>query len=452
MLAIPALVALLPIAAAADVRTVPGEVHDAVVAPAAGRDAVWVTRTLDGRRELVPLLADGGVGETLRVPSDVVSVDGCAPFGLVFQDARGLRDAAGKRLLEGRPLLARPDPEALFAADLCHDGELRLAVADGVFVRAKDGSLQRLRFLARARAYSGRVHRGLRPRRPYGMALSLYAPRLIDADVNGDGLDDLICVHESRVKVFLRGKDGRLSQKGRERDLARELSAPGDDVRVLAGDTDGDGKAELYVGVTAGAVPERSVAFRFTSGARPFDGAPKRLWDKKGLVAPLSASRRGLVVGWVDTSMVALGAALLTGEVPLTVTRGDGPELALTAVVDVRKGRMAGSLPVTVLDLDRDGTEDLIDLGLPGRAAVHPGTARGWLEEPVAEHKIPNFIHAVPLPGVRTLALIGEPGLARDRSSRAARYLPRTQVTLITGSAGRKATRRAPAGADFRLR
>jgi hypothetical protein len=445
-----ALLLLLPFASAAFVLHVPGEVHDVIEAPAGGDVQMWISRTRAGARELVPVLAGRRQGPPIRVAPDVVAVDACAPFGLVLQDGAGIVDAKGKRLLSGRPLLSNADPRALFRADLCRGGELRMPVPEGLRVRAPDGGTALLPFDHRARAYSGSAHRGLRPRRPYGMALSLYAPRLIDADTNGDGRDDLVCVHESRVKVFLRGADGRLQPRGHERDFATVLHASDADLRMLVGDSDGDGRAELFVGITKGAVPERSAAYRVRSKRRPFDGEPEQLWSKAGFVAPLAATKHGLVVGQVDTSMVALGAALLTGEVQLNVSRGDGPDISLTALVDVRKGRMAGAMPIVTTDLDRDGRRDLVDVGLPGRAAVHPGTARGFLAEPTAEHKIGPFVHIVSLPARHTLALVGEPELGRGRPTddfgfelrSSAPAAPRTRVTLLTGASGQEAQRR----------
>lgn len=428
----------LPLASSADVLTIPGEVHDALVVPGAGGGLqIHLVRTHKGRRQLLPVGGDKAQATPITVPAEVVAVDACAPFGLVLQDARGLTDTAGKRLLEGRPLLARPDPNALFVADLCSAGELRLPVAGGLLVRSVDGHTERLSFAHRARAYSGAVHRGLRPQRPYGMALSLYAPRQLDVDVNGDGRPDLVLIHESRIKTFVRLANGRLDPRGTERDFNRDLAAYGDDVRMLVGDADGDGRAELIIGVSAGAVPERSAALRVRSGARAFDGKIEELWSKGGLVAPLAASPGGLVVGFVDTSMVALGAALLTGEVPLAVYRGDGPELPLTAVVDVRRGRMAGSLPVVEVNLVGDSRPDLVDLGLPGRVAIHPATARGFAEDPSTEHRVPAFIHVVALPQTGRLVLIGEPGFARDRRGP---LFKRTQVTLLDGK-DRRASR-----------
>ncbi len=428
---------------------VSGDVRDALYLAGSDESAgVWLSRSgRGGERQMVRLGERGAdEGRVVRVPEGAVAVDACAGRGLVFSDARGVVGSDGTRLLEGAVLLAVPDPTALYVAPLCGDvaestAELRIAVHGGLRVLAADGSVVTLPFQHRARAYSGQVQRGLRASRPYALALSLYAPHLNDADVNGDGKIDLVVVHEGRAGVFLRAADGKLSAKGAVvRELTSRLSGSDDvDVRVLTGDVDGDARDDVVVSLTEGAVPERS-SVRVLAGKALLDkGSPRLLWQRDGLSAPLGLVTRprgeAIVVGEVDTSLVALGAALFTGEVPLKVRlhepsgRGSARVLELTAQLDVRGGRMAGAMPVVSVDFDGDGREDLLDLGRPGRAALHPGSDTGFLKEPVAEWRVSAFSHVVPLPALPGVVLVGEPAGGK------------TRVTVVSGGKARAARR-----------
>lgn len=432
---------------------VEGDARDALFLPSsAGADeaGVWVSRTSRrGQRELVLVDEQGKVRRTVRVPRGAVSVAACARRGLVFSDARGIVDDEGERLLEGPALLGVPDPSSLYTAPLCADaapGELRLAVRDGLRVLSADGSVVTLPFVHRARAYSGQVHRGLRGTRPYALALSLYAPHLLDADMNGDGRVDLVAVHEARVGVFLRGADGKLTPDGAVvRDLEGVLGGGDDvDLRVHVSDLDADGRADVVLSLTRGAVPDRSTVIVLSADALANPrAAEKARWQRDGLLAPLGVVRRGagrdLVLAEVDTSLTALGSALLTGYVSLEVrlyslASRRGPSsvtrpLALSAQLDVRAGRMAGAMPVVSVDFDGDGREDLLDLGRPGRAALYPGGDSGFRAQPVAEHTVGPFAHVVPMPALPGVVLIGEPENGK------------TRVTLLKGERPRASRR-----------
>jgi hypothetical protein len=409
-----ALLLVLTLSSGLDVMTVPGAVHDVVLDAADPTGGIWFSRTKSGRRELVRTDGRKVLGDPFLVPSDVVSVDACGAHGVVLQDRAGLRDLAGKRLLEGEPLLSHPDPQVLYAAQLCRGDELRLVTRGGLLVAAPGRERVLLPFAHRARLYSGEVHRGLRPRRAYGAAVSLYAPRMIDADVDGDGAADLVLVHESRIKVFYRRAGALTALDAVERDLASIVGAPADDdVRVLVHDLDGDKRAELIVGTSNGPVPDRSSGWRVRTNKRAFDRAPELLWQEDGLVAPVGAHPAGLVVASVDTSVVAIGAAILTGEVPLKIRVGRGPTLELTAIAGLRSGRMAGALPMVDTDLTGDGRNDLLDLGTPGRARLFMGTRAGYGDAPTSSWNIPAFVHVVQLGPRAGVALVGKPGVAQ---------------------------------------
>ena len=380
---------------------------------------IWISAAQAGRRRVVRLDArDLSTHGTVTVGANALFMDACPLPGaegdqVVLADAAGLTDVDGDRLLEGRALFTVPDPGALYVSDLCGKtgaarGELRVPVVDGIAVKGS-GALRTLRMKHEARAYSGRVHRGLRPERGYDFALSLYAPRALDVDVDGDGAVDLALIHEGRLTVFRRAGGVLEPNPFVSQDLAAAVGASDDDdLRVRLADIEGDRRAEAVVGVTRGAIPEQSEAFVVSSDHAPLS-ATRTLWRKDGLVAPIGLRGRSVVIAEVDTSLMSLSGVLLTGKVPLRVRVGEGAPLALTAKADVRGGRMDGAMPVVSVDFDGDGTLDLLDLGEPGRAALHLGTSDGFALDPSATWEVPGFVHVVPMPQLPGVALIGAP-------------------------------------------
>ncbi|MCC7109613.1 MAG: hypothetical protein IT382_10015 [Deltaproteobacteria bacterium] len=410
------LFALLATAPAPTV-TVPGSAVDARYVGGEAPE-ILISTAQSGRRRLLHLDArDLSTKSSAPVPAGTLFFDACplpAAKGdqVVLADGSGLTDVDGDRLLEGRALFSVPDPSALLVSELCGKsgdarGELRLPVVDGIAVKGSGGA-RVLRMSHAGRAYSGRVHRGLRPERGYDAALSLYAPRSLDVDVDGDDDLDLALVHEGRLTVFARDGGQLAAAPLVSRDLALAVGAGDDaDLRVRLADIEGDRRVEAVVGVTRGAIPERSEAF-VVGGTAAFSSS-RPLWQREGLVAPLGVRGRALVIAEVDPSLVSLSGVLLTGKVPLRVHVGEGPALALTAKADVRAGRMDGAMPVVSVDFDGDGTLDLLDLGEPGRAALHPGTADGYTLDPSLRLEVPAFVHVVAMPQLPGVVLIGAP-------------------------------------------
>lgn len=438
------------VAAPAPAVSIPGVAVDALYVGGASPE-IWVSTSEQGHRRLVRLDArDLKTRASVPVAAGALFMDACPlPSAkgdqVVLQDAAGLTDVDGDRLLEGRALFTVPDAGALFAAELCGKsgaarGELRVLVVEGIAVK-RAGVTRTLPVTHQGRAFSGRVHRGLRPERGYDAALSLYAPRAVDLDLDGDGELDLALVHEGRVTVFRR-VGGELSATPLvSRDLAAAVGAGDDaDLRVRLADIDGDRRAEAVVGVTRGAVPEKSEAFLVVGERMPLSSS-RLLWRKDGLVAPIGTRGRALVVAEVDTSLVSLSGVLLTGKVPLRVRVGEGASLTLTAKADVRAGRMDGAMPVVSVDFDSDGTADLLDLGEPGRAALHLGIKDGFALDPATVWQVPAFVHVVAMPELPGVALIGAPRGAR------------TQVAVVR-STERTAARRGDCDAalDFDCR
>lgn len=404
--------------AASSIAVVDGAVQDALLVDG----KVWLATTRKGER----VLASGA--STIAAPRDAVFVDACPGGGVVFADAKGLMNGDGTRVVEGRGLFTVPDPTALLVGDLCGKsgdgkGELRMPVVEGLLVKrgasaSASASTITLEFPHDARAYSGRVHRGLRPDRGYAEALSLYGPRLFDVDVDGDGRTDLVAVREQRLFAWRRTKDGTLEQKALvQRDIGKMVGAGDEaDLRVRLVDVDGDKKVDAIVGVTRGAVPERSEAYVLTSSkpGEPF-GAARTLWKADGVKAAIGNRGRALVVAEIDTSLVSLSAVVLTGRIPVKVSLEGKEPIAMQAKVDVRGGRMDGALPVVTVDFDRDGITDLLDLGEPGRAALHKGTADGFALDATQTWDVPAFVHVVPMPELPGVVLVSNPSKGKTR-------------------------------------
>lgn len=419
---------------------VTGEASDAL----AGEGGALMLTVAGPRRGLVRL-SSIGAGKLIAAPAGAISVASCGADGdkLVFATADGLVDAKGDRLLGGRALFVLPDDQHFYVAQLCGDegaarDELRLVVRDGLKVqRLGQPSAKMLAWRHTGRTYSGRVHRGLRPARPYGGASSVYAPHLFDGDVDKDGDLDLIAQHEGRLAVYLRGPDGQLGERpAAEVDLYAKTGGAGGDLRVHVGDLDDDGRVDAVIGRAEGPLPERSTAWWLRSTGGRLLNTSTRLWDDEGLVAPLAVlarPRRGrdphsgsaVLTTALDTNLVAMGGVLLSGNlsVPLKLRRvvvGDkgktvsasGPEVGIQ--LDVRRMSTSGALPLASVDLDRDGLTDLLDLGTPGEARIYRGTRQGFASEPEV-FKVPPFVHVVPLPQLNTVVLLGPPSAGKTR-------------------------------------
>jgi hypothetical protein len=203
-----------------------------------------------------------------------------------------------------------------------------------------------------------------------------------------------------------------------ELDLASKVSAGDADLRVRFVDVDGDKRLDALVGVTRGAIPETSAAWSVLSTAdAPFSRAAQ-LWSRDGLSAPLDVQpKRGMVVAEVDTSLVSLSAVVITGRLPLRVSVGQGRGAALEtqAKIDVRKGQMEGALPVVSVDFDGDGVPDLLDLGEPGEAKLHQGTADGFSRDVAKSWDVPRSAQVVAVPSLPGVLLIGEPSKGKTR-------------------------------------
>jgi hypothetical protein len=396
-----------------------GDIGDVVGGTVGGEPVLAVSSaTAAGRRVTLVEVRTGRARPGPGVPVDAVGFDLCGDH-LVFVDGAGLVDDTGRRILAAEPLLAIADPRTLVAAGACPAPRERLlAVRDGLLVTGVDhegaavGAPRLLRFAARARAFSGQEQRGLRGERGYGAALSLYAPRVLAVDGDGDGNDDLVALHEGRLALFLR-EGGRLREQPVVRDLAALLRTGDDDLRVRVA------PGRVVASVSAGAMPERSrvVVVDGTPAAPLSRVAFDRQIDGLALVLGVDPGGRP-VHAVLDTSLVAVSGVVLTGRVAVALHVGDAPPTGLTAAADVRAGRIDGALPIVDVDLDGDGRADVLDLGLPGRAVLRPA-ARGFAEG--AALVVPRFRTALALPALGVVALVGDARGARSTLTLVAR-------------------------------
>ncbi|MFZ9888751.1 MAG: FG-GAP repeat domain-containing protein [Myxococcota bacterium] len=411
-----------------------GVVHDALARRAGSGSTVWIARSnAQGARELLQLNDGGALVRIWPVPRAAIAADVCEGLGAVFADAQGIVDTNGKRLLEAQGLLSFPDDTALYFTPLCGSAadtraELRFLAHDGIVVKRTERVVT-LPFQPKARLFGGPVHEGAVDQRPYALALSLYVPRLYDGDIDGDGRSDLIVVHENRVVLFVRGRDGMLTTaKAIVPDLGiAEGGAAGLEVRVLPVDVDGDGAVELVVARREEAVATTTQLRVIDRLSSPSHHRPHVTRVEDGHMSLLgtaqSEGRMQLVAAAFDTSMMSLGGALLSGRVPLRVTLFEGLPLRLTHVlglhadVDVRAGRIAGAMPVTTVDFDGDGFEDLLHLGERGTAALYLRRPPAFADEPILLPAVPAFQKAVALPAHHSVLLLSSNGTGGTKLS-----------------------------------
>jgi hypothetical protein len=402
--------------AAAPALVVEQVVVDGVVTDAvAFADGVLVSHVAKGERRLSTIDTGGTLRPGPAVQDGTVAVGTCgATSKLHFIDDRGLVDARGVVVIARPPLLSIPDAAALPIVSVCPTPRERiLLVREGLAVATVDaaGAVVDevvLPFAHRARAFTGGTARSLKGERPYAAALSLYEPWIFTIDADTDGDLDLVLVHEERVLIFRRDREGLLRGPAVERHLGELIAAPaGSDLRAHAVD------GGLVVTASVGALPEQSVIATVV-------GAPERPLSKvarreviDGLAIHLASSRAGVVVARVDTSLVSLSGVVLTGKVPLEVRRDGRAAMTLPTAADVRAGRVDGALPVVDVDLDGDGVVDLVELGEPGRAVLWRGGRDGAWSATSSSVAIPALDRAFGAPALGRVVLIGRGGARR---------------------------------------
>ena len=400
-------------AAAPTLRVQTASVAGTVTDVASGPARLLVSHTAAGVRRLSFIAADtNAVTAGPVVAATAIAVDLCGDE-VVFIDERGLVDGAGKVLIAQAPLLPVADPSLLPTMSICPNASERvLPVREGLAVVHLNGAgavvdTRILRLAHRARAYTGTAGRSLRGERAYAAAISVYAPRLLSTDVDGDGDDDLVVLHERSLTLHRRGADGLLSTSGEVRDVAALIGARSSaELRLQRGPT----PSTLLVASSEGALPEYSdVVVLGGPKASPLSVVQSR-HRVDGLALVVGSTTGGAItIGRITTSLMALSGVVLTGRVTIDLFRDDAVVVSLPTVADVRAGRIDGALPVIDVDLDGDGRLDVVDLGEPGRAQWWRGSVDGYerIGEPAA---IGRLERAIGDPARRTVILVGRAG------------------------------------------
>ncbi|KAF8167290.1 hypothetical protein B0H34DRAFT_792032 [Crassisporium funariophilum] len=184
------------------------------------------------------------------------------------------------------------------------------------------------------------------------------------ADVNGNGLPDIVAFGENQVIVALNNGNGFQSGQGVIQDLCYSDASGGWRIekhpRIVA-DMTGDGKADIVGFGNAG------VIVAFNNGNGTFQ-TPKLVKDNFGynaggwrvekhprFVADLTGSKRGDIVGFGDAGVY------------ISINNGDGSFQAVKRVID-NFGYIAGGWRVEKhlrfpVDLTGDGCADIIGFG-----------------------------------------------------------------------------------------
>ncbi len=357
------------------------------------------------------LSSDGKVLRKPRVPAHTTSAGLCRG-DIYVTDDRGLvrLDESGDTVvIAAVPLMSVADPHLIPLVPICPGGAERVLPVKGGALVVDDATSEAvlLPFSHRARAYGHRGERTLRGDRPYAAALSVYAPQTLAVDVTGDGQLDLVFVHEHSAHIFVRGSSGALAQRAVSVDLSGDVTIGDTDVRVL------DSAHGLVVARSRGTLPETTslMVLNGDAAARPL----KRVVGKHSLSGSaflLGSSNGSAIVGRVDTSLVSLSGVMLSGRASLELHRVHKSDTiigTIPIVADVRQGSIKGALPVVDVDLDGDGTDDIIDLGEPG-VVVWRSVTDGALKE-MGRATLRGAVLARGMPKARAVVVVGSAGV-----------------------------------------
>jgi FG-GAP-like repeat len=215
-----------------------------------------------------------GLDESQAFGFDLADIDGqpgdelllITPEGVLARSFRGRVPAPPVKLLEQTTAFTRPAPGALprlrIVQDLSGPGSHELLVAGpkvlGVYKRQGNGAYVRAAELAldvqagwSAADQLRRLDRARTGSVPY-FRLSFSFPSLYVADVDGDGLLDVVATLEDRVAIYRQSPGFAFARApSLSRDFAvrtpEELKEAGTSASVTVSDVDGDGVADLVV-------------------------------------------------------------------------------------------------------------------------------------------------------------------------------------------------------------
>ncbi len=325
-----------------------------------------------------------------------------------------------------------------------------LPTLGGAVVVSPGAPPRELRVPTRVHMASGLTFRGPRARRDLSLLTLLVHPRFFVGDLDGDGKPDLAAAVEEQLGIYPSAGESQtlvLGLRGIKQRREREGLV---DTRLV--ELTGDGVLDAVVTFQRGGSDTMKTSWRVFAG--PLIGKRRgrilATVERPGLAAPLLFADVDLdgqvevVEPLVDTGILAMGKALITGDVPVAyrVHRFAGGQhrtsepLDIDQEVDFGRGtNLAGHPPLLGADLDGDGRGDLVALGSATQLALHPGRdgALPFAEDPSVEVDVPATERAVLLRQGRQ----GPPVvLLLDEKDGAAR------ITAVVFSAEKRAARR----------
>ncbi|MCB9795264.1 MAG: VCBS repeat-containing protein [Alphaproteobacteria bacterium] len=410
----------------------PGEVVDLRAADVDGdgdEELVVVTAAGAGSRlTVVDLDAAGDAALRSHVlPAEATWWD--AGRGLWGVDARGLRRLdVDQRVFTadtGLPQAPATPTRAGLVVDLDHDGRAELLVrgAEQLWVVREDGTLwgsvpalPAVRLEASAR-WGGQV-----------AATTIAPPALAIADVDGDGVDDLLFIdgREVRAHVVVPGAISPTPQRWPLPEALREDLPDSELTWARWGDLDGDGKADLLVHrLRTGTLAETEAELVWLRGTGRGLGAPQVIPTGAGSAEayPVDLDADGdldVLIPQVPLDVGNLAQAVFdrSVDVSLTLLPMEGGRLGAARSLGTMSLPVEDSAAAWGMfeDLDGDGLPDLA-VAVNGQLRVRPGTGDGVARQASVELPLglaATNLWALDLTGDGAAELVGwAPGEAR---------------------------------------